>query len=84
MTRVALDFDLKFSNGTFVFNSLGQQISPHTREGRKIESILKRQKETRKENKAQTHKVETIIKKDIDDDGYVGKPTHKTIYSSGY
>ncbi len=72
MTRVSLDFDLRFPNGVYIFNALGQQISPKTREGKRITQIYEKQKVTRKENKAQTKKVELLINKDIDGDRLIG------------
>lgn len=72
MVRVSIDFELKFSNGTYVFNGQGHQISPKSGEGRLIEKILAQQKDTRKENEAQTKRFERITNKDIDGDGKIG------------
>lgn len=72
MVRVTLEFEKKFSNGTYIFNSLGEQISPESREGRTIEAILKKQKDYRKENAEQRKKFEIITNKDIDGDGQIG------------
>lgn len=87
MVRVTLEFEKKFSNGTYVFNSLGQQISPDSKEGALIESILGRQSVIRKENKIQREKFEVITNKDIDGDGHIGKAPEKKHYfhkKSGY
>jgi len=72
MVRVSIDFELKFSNGTYVFNRQGHQISPKSGEGKIIEGILAKQKVTREENKAQRKRFETITNKDIDGDGKIG------------
>ena len=72
MVRRSLDFEQRFSNGTFIFDARGLQISPFSPEGRAIEETLKKQKVTKKENKAQTQKVEKLIGKDIDGDGVIG------------
>ena len=72
MVRVTLEKDFKFSNGTYIFNSLGEQIPPGSREGKRIESILQKQKVTRRENEAQTKRFEVITNKDIDGDGQIG------------
>ena len=77
MVRVTLEFEKKFSNGTYVFNSLGEQLSPKSREGRVVEDILKRQTVTRQENATQKERFETITNKDVDGDGFIGKKPEK-------
>ena len=72
MARVSLDFELKFPNGVYIFNSKGHQISPLSREGKTIKAIYEKQEVTRKENTAQRKKVEVLINKDIDGDGLIG------------
>jgi len=72
MVRVTLEFEKRFSNGTFIFDRLGKQISPESPEGRAIEEILQKQKITREENAAQRKKFEVITGKDIDGDGKIG------------
>mgnify|MGYP000695133581 CR=1 FL=1 len=75
MVRRSLDFDERFSNGTFIFDARGMQISPSSPEGRVIEETLAKQKVTKKENKTQKQKVEKLINKDIDGDGVIGAYT---------
>ena len=71
MVRTALDPELKFSNGTFVFNSRHQQISPVSQEGRVIEEILQKHKDPREEDETQKKGFEVMINKDKDSDGVI-------------
>ena len=71
MVRTSLDQELMFSNGTFVFDSRHQQISPVSKEGKLIEEILQKHKDPREENKAQKKRFEVITNKDTNSDGII-------------
>lgn len=72
MTRRSLDFNKAFPNGTYIFNKLGLQIDPKSKEGQIITDQLFKQKKIKKANKIQKKKFEEIVQRDIDGDGQIG------------
>ncbi len=70
---------MAFSNGTYIFDKYYHQINPTTPEGQIIESILVRQVEDKIKSLPQKYRAEIAHNKDINNDGYIGKPPKKIV-----